>query len=852
MNRSETNPLNKLDNIIETTLSKKIQQPVADTTQKQITLEEVIRLALKSHINEQLLTPREVKAKDSLETILSRPRSPGQPIGPDLNIFPTYMKSGGINGYTVKSYNDIQALIEKQALNAWPPSQKNIENIFKSLIKSDSFDKYGPEIPGRVATASDRSYEWQVPVYATDLKSGTLFLFNKDGSCHTWPDLNTSTKFNWKLNGTKIEISNPGGSKFGYIHKKGNNLVFELTEEVKSGEFDEYKESGFIKRFFLVAGHGAGTQGLYQRTPSMSFDDFKNSRLKQIGDVIHTIFDWAGLIPGYGDIIDLVNAIWYYAQDRYLEACLSLIAVIPWAGTAISLTLKRTLATIRYGSKGGLEALQSAMKSEQKFMELWKKNVRQRGAVKEFFKKLIAFNKRIDAAGGLKKVLLQIVKNIGSIPNMKLQSQMLKFIVKKWGDDFAKYLKQTAQFGDNAVKIAEEGADELFLATSAKIFSKEGKQYVIQAMSKAFVTAAKSPGLLRNVTNRMFAMLPKKVWDAIASNMVNGFIKLAKKDPHVFVATILNTPQGKAVLQKIFIDNKKTIIEWVKKADFKIGDFALAKTKYAFGQAVTDEQIWKEIMSIITRSGDDAGETLYKNLIVPFFNTTKTIDGTVVGGLAVNKWIDEIIVDAVNKGNIVFIEFTKSFWNRLYAYMPQAIYKTYDTGYIGIKKILRIKYDWRGGSSILDPVTKAVSEYLTKNPSAWTGDIYKTLNTILYYISRTFGNIKRLDIVYNEFQDLLEKLGIYDESATHDQRQGVVVSLLTLGFQSASGTRVSNLYKEYIKPGVENTEKVLVQAPGVPVHQSNPEDYEFVTKDKKTKKNKVQFQTPTKTGVTPK
>lgn len=51
-----------------------------------------------------------------------------------------------------------------------------------------------------------------------------------------------------------------------------------------------------------------------------------------LSDVGHGILDVAGLIPVFGEPADIANAAWYAAQGNYLEAGLSLISAIPFAG----------------------------------------------------------------------------------------------------------------------------------------------------------------------------------------------------------------------------------------------------------------------------------------------------------------------------------------------------------------------------------------------------------------------------------------------------------------------------------------------------------------------------------------
>ena len=75
-------------------------------------------------------------------------------------------------------------------------------------------------------------------------------------------------------------------------------------------------------------------------------------------DVFQTALDWLGFIPGFGDIIDAVNALIYFARGKYLDGVLSAIAIIPVAGSAIKLGFKGAIQTA-----GGALAMQRIMRN---------------------------------------------------------------------------------------------------------------------------------------------------------------------------------------------------------------------------------------------------------------------------------------------------------------------------------------------------------------------------------------------------------------------------------------------------------------------------------------------------------
>ena len=78
-------------------------------------------------------------------------------------------------------------------------------------------------------------------------------------------------------------------------------------------------------------------------------------------DILQTILDWVGFIPGWGDIIDAINAIIYFIRGRQLEGYLSLIAIIPVVGSGLKLAFKGTIQSI-----GGAIAFNKILKQAQR------------------------------------------------------------------------------------------------------------------------------------------------------------------------------------------------------------------------------------------------------------------------------------------------------------------------------------------------------------------------------------------------------------------------------------------------------------------------------------------------------
>ncbi|MCS7475926.1 LamG-like jellyroll fold domain-containing protein [Umezawaea endophytica] len=62
------------------------------------------------------------------------------------------------------------------------------------------------------------------------------------------------------------------------------------------------------------------------------FDDAVSWVGDNLSTVGHTALDVAGLVPGFGEIADGVNALWYLAEGNYVDAGLSAAGMIPFGG----------------------------------------------------------------------------------------------------------------------------------------------------------------------------------------------------------------------------------------------------------------------------------------------------------------------------------------------------------------------------------------------------------------------------------------------------------------------------------------------------------------------------------------
>jgi hypothetical protein len=143
-------------------------------------------------------------------------------------------------------------------------------------------------------------------------------------------------------------------------------------------------------------------------------------------DSFQTALDWLGFIPGYGDILDAINAIIYFARGKYLDGTLSLIAIIPLVGSGIKLSFKGAIQ----GAGGALAV-----------SRIWRKAAN--GSPDD----LIKFYREAIASGKLDKVQLAAIAAKGDeiaalLTKGKSYVKGKEAVISAMGIDAAAVLKQ--------------------------------------------------------------------------------------------------------------------------------------------------------------------------------------------------------------------------------------------------------------------------------------------------------------------------------------------------------------------------------------------------------------------------
>ena len=84
-------------------------------------------------------------------------------------------------------------------------------------------------------------------------------------------------------------------------------------------------------------------------------------------DYLQLALDVVGVVPGFGDIADIINAAISFGRGNYLEGFLSVIGAIPVVGSAIAIPLKAALKGFRRAG----DVLATAWRGRKSADELW-------------------------------------------------------------------------------------------------------------------------------------------------------------------------------------------------------------------------------------------------------------------------------------------------------------------------------------------------------------------------------------------------------------------------------------------------------------------------------------------------
>jgi len=339
----------------------------------------------------------------------------------------------------------------------------------------------------------------------------------------------------------------------------------------------------------------------------------------EVLDWIQLIMDFAGIIPGIGDIIDIINAMISFYRAKYrgeegkwLEGMLSLAAAIPFIGSTIGIagkSLKKGVGSISVGGKSFNKAWDNFI-----FGKVGDPKAADR-AMKEFIKAGYLTEKQIarmvtgDEFGKIAKLMRKKSKQInGLFPGSKQ-------IVAEF-DKFAKNAEEANKALKEIYKISKQGDSVEYNRLFKKVSPGRQKQLQKRIAQRGEKTAGKTGGFISKVghtlTVKQFNRLkrisgyPAKQSQRIARLMTDGFSKKIMKDPNKLAAVGMIEIQGKLGTQlgknvddfMVIVNNNRVYKEELEKILNKrhfsnLEDLNVQfKGKYNISSKLTDGKTW--------------------------------------------------------------------------------------------------------------------------------------------------------------------------------------------------------------------------------------------------------------------
>ena len=170
-------------------------------------------------------------------------------------------------------------------------------------------------------------------------------------------------------------------------------------------------------------------------------------------DTIQNWLDFAGFIPVIGDAIDVVNGLIYFIRGQYVNATLSMIAIIPGIGSAVAVPLRVAWKSAKRVFKPSVIASISRGGPGMSKLLL---NLVQEGKISPNTLKGLA-----DAGDDVAKLIQDTSKTLANIPGAK--------DISKRTDAFGDYIKSLFKEVDNAAELAaKEAADRAQLLKALK------------------------------------------------------------------------------------------------------------------------------------------------------------------------------------------------------------------------------------------------------------------------------------------------------------------------------------------------------------------------------------------------
>ena len=291
-------------------------------------------------------------------------------------------------------------------------------------------------------------------------------------------------------------------------------------------------------------------------------------------DRLQTVLDWLGIIPGFGDILDAINALIYFARGKYLDGILSLVAIIPVVGSGIKLSFK-----------GAIQAVGGATTAAR----IWRK------AATGNTDDLVSFYRTAIESGAISKLQLLDVAKYGDVVAGLLTSSKSTIKSKEaalslMGVDAKSVLKQIDELialvnNTTTAPIKKSLMSNVITAVKASKAAKIGKRGVF---TLANVGTLGGLGVVRNLVRKLG--ISKREMGYLKDAMDLRFIDKVSQSPTITMALFKGNGSLKAAEAA-----KYGIPPWLQaKSDVAIRDWFVNLES-------SDPKKWKQVSEYIAR-----------------------------------------------------------------------------------------------------------------------------------------------------------------------------------------------------------------------------------------------------------
>lgn len=345
-------------------------------------------------------------------------------------------------------------------------------------------------------------------------------------------------------------------------------------------------------------------------------------------DNVQTVFDWAGLVPVFGDAIDAINALISFSRagkegkfmPHGLNGIISVIAIIPVVGSAIAIPFKMIFKFIPVSASAKIikELTKGTGEGAATLLEKTiKSNPKASGAFNKFKDILI---KNLDAVLKGTRVLKNVFKGLAIIPLTKLDDKLaaagVALIIK-----LEKFLIKLSKSGGKAGTKAATKMSLSITKTPVKLLTKRGrlvaKGFGVGTIGGKRIFYASQDMFSKYLQKSGTTLLSKESQNAILKQSIKNISGPAMKSTESVSQYMLRTKLGDKLTREFtnltILNNPKVFKDYLNSSD--------ASQRFGvFIKTITDRKVimdattkWGQLRKTILKAGLGYAGTEYQS-----------------------------------------------------------------------------------------------------------------------------------------------------------------------------------------------------------------------------------------------